>query len=218
MKQIKNTDSFIRMQNFINYNQILKVENQTFKELMLIYSIAMKELESKIQILKNEFKILYHYELINDISTRIKSAESIIYKMKKRNIPLTYKDMIKNINDVAGIRIVCYSKKDVFTIKDRIQKLSDINIIKEKDYITKPKESGYSSYHLIVEVPIIIAQKNSYVKVEIQIRTIAMDFWATLEHKMKYKAEEKISQKESKQWVNCAKIINALENKKILLS
>lgn len=211
-------NNLIKIENFIDYNQTLKVKDETFKKLMFIYSIAIRELETKIKILKDEFKMLYGYELIDYIDTRIKSPESIEHKMKKRNIPFTYKDMIKNINDIAGIRIVCHSKKDVFAIKDIIQKLPNINIIKEKDYITKPKESGYSSYHLIVEVPITISQKNSYVKVEIQIRTIAMDFWATLEHKMKYKAEEEISKKESKKWVNYANIINSLENKRMLLN
>lgn len=211
-------NNLIKIENFIDYNQTLKVKDETFKKLMFIYSIAIRELEIKIKILKDEFKMLYGYELIDYIDTRIKSPESIEHKMKKRNIPFTYKDMIENINDIAGIRIVCHSQKDVFAIKDIIQKLPNINIIKEKDYITKPKESGYSSYHLIVEVPITISQKNSYVKVEIQIRTIAMDFWATLEHKMKYKAEEEISKKESKKWVNYANIINSLENKRMLLN
>ena len=137
---------------------------------------------------------------------------------KKRNIQLTYKDMIENINDIAGIRIVCPLKKDIFSVKDLIQKLPGINILKEKDYVTHPKKSGYSSYHLIVEVPITLSQKNIYVKVEIQIRTIAMDFWASLEHKIKYKPEEEISKKESKEWVNCAKMINKLDNKMMLLN
>lgn len=211
-------NNLIKIENFIDYNQTLKVEDKTFKKLMFIYSIAIRELERKIQILKDEFKMLYDYELMDYINTRIKSPESIFHKMEKRKIPFTYKDMIENINDIAGIRIVCHLKKDVFVIKDIIEKLPDVNIIKEKDYITYPKESGYSSYHLIVEVPITISQKSICVKVEIQIRTIAMDFWSTLEHKMKYKAEDEISKKESKEWVNYAKIINAFENRKMLLN
>ena len=202
----------------MDYNQTLKIEDKPFQKLMFIYSIAVRELENKIEILKDEFEIFYDYELIDHLDTRIKNPESIIHKMKKRNIPLTYKNMIENINDIAGIRIVCPLKKDIFSVKDLIQKFPNINVLKEKDYITYPKKSGYSSYHLIVEVPITIAQKNVYVKVEIQIRTIAMDCWANLEHKMKYKTKGEISKKESKEWVNYAKIINRLDNKMMLLN
>ncbi len=202
----------------MNYNQAIKIEDETFQKLMFIYSVAIRELETKIEILKDEFKIFYDYELMDYIDTRIKTAESIMQKMQKRNIPLTYRYMIENINDIAGIRIICPLKKDIFSIKELIQKLPGINILKEKDYITHPKKSGYSSYHLIVEVPVTLSHQNIYVKVEIQIRTIAMDFWSTLEHKVKYKSDLKLSPKESKEWVNCAKIINKLDQKMMLLN
>ncbi len=211
-------DDLIKVENFIDYNQTLKVEDETFQKLMFIYSLAIRELETKIGILKDEFKIFYDYDLIDHIDTRIKTPESILQKMEKRNITFTYKDMIENINDIAGVRIVCPLKKDIFSIKDLVQKLPGVNVLKEKDYITYPKKSGYSSYHLIVEVPITLSKQNIYVKVEIQIRTIAMDFWASLEHKMKYKAEEEISKKEAKEWVNCAKMINKLDNQMMLLN
>lgn len=214
----KEADSLIKIENFMDYNKTLKVEDKTFEKLMFIYSIAIRELETKIRILKDEFKVFYDYDLIDHINTRIKKPESIIHKMKKRHIRLTYKNMIENINDIAGIRIVCPLKKDIFSMKDLIQKIPGIHVLKEKDYITCPKKSGYSSYHLIIEVPITVMQKNIYVKVEIQIRTIAMDFWANLEHKVKYKAQETISKKESKEWVNYAKIISQLDNKMMLLN
>lgn len=219
MKQKKQkVDNLIKVENFMDYNQTLKVEDNTFQKLMFIYSLAIRELETKIGILKDEFKIFYNYDLIDHIDTRIKTPESILHKMEKRNIAFTYKDMIENINDIAGVRIVCPLKKDIFSIKDLVQKLPGVNVLKEKDYVTYPKKSGYASYHLIVEVPITLSKQNIYVKVEIQIRTIAMDFWASLEHKMKYKPEEEISKKEAKEWVNCAKIINKLDNKMMLLN
>lgn len=219
MKQKKQkVDNLIKVENFMDYNQTLKVEDKTFQKLMFIYSLAIRELETKIGILKDEFKIFYNYDLIDHIDTRIKTPESILHKMEKRNIAFTYKDMIENINDIAGVRIVCPLKKDIFSIKDLVQKLPGVNVLKEKDYVTYPKKSGYASYHLIVEVPITLSKQNIYVKVEIQIRTIAMDFWASLEHKMKYKPEEEISKKEAKEWVNCAKIINKLDNKMMLLN
>lgn len=219
MKQKKTkVDDLIKVKNFIDYNQVLKIEDKTFEKLMFIYSLAIRELETKIGILKDEFKIFYNYDLIDHVNTRIKNPKSIIYKMKKRNIQLNYKDMIENINDIAGIRVVCPLKKDIFSIKDLIKKFPGVNILKEKDYITYPKKSGYSSYHLIVEVPITLSKQNIYVKVEIQIRTIAMDFWASLEHKMKYKPEEEINKKNSKDWVKCAKMINKLDNKMLFLN
>lgn len=216
-KKQKKVDNLIKVENFIDHNQTLKVEDKTFEKLMFIYSTAIKEIKTKVEILKEEFKVFYDYNLIDHVDTRIKSARSITDKMKKRNIELTYKNMIENINDIAGVRIICPLKKDIISIKSIIKQLNGIKVLKEKDYITYPKESGYSSYHLIVEIPVTVFQQDVYVKAEIQIRTIAMDFWANLEHKMKYKAEE-ISTKESKEWVNCAKIINKLENKMMFLN
>lgn len=219
MKQKKKEkNNLIKIENFMEYNQTLKIEEKIFEKLMFIYAVAIRELETKIEILKDEFKIFYNYDLIDHIDSRIKESKSIIQKMKKRHIQLTYKDMIENINDIAGIRIVCPLKKDIFSIKELIQKLPGVNILKQKDYITHPKKSGYSSYHLIVEVPTTLSQQNVYVKVEIQIRTMAMDFWATLEHKIKYKPEQKISRQESREWVNYAKMINKLDNMMMLLS
>ncbi len=214
----KKVNELIKVENFMDYQKTLDVKDKTFEKLMFIYSVAIKELETKINILKGEAKLFYNYELIDHINIRIKSPESIIKKMQKRNMELTYKDMIENINDIAGIRIVCPLKKDIVTIKEFLKKLPGVNVLKEKDYITNPKKSGYSSYHLILEVPVMLAKQNIYVKVEVQIRTIAMDFWASLEHKAKYKSDEEISKKESKEWINCAKMINKLDNKMMLLN
>lgn len=216
-KKAEVTD-LIRMENFLDYNKEVQKEDKTFEKLMFIYSIAIRELETKIGILKDEFKVFYNYDLIDHVNTRIKEPESIIQKMKNRGCKLTYEEMIENINDIAGIRIICPLKKDIFSIKDVIEKLPGVHILKEKDYVTHPKESGYSSYHIIVEVPITLSTNVIYVKVEIQIRTMAMDFWASLEHKMKYKPEDEVSKKVSKEWINCAKMINKLDNKMMLLN
>ena len=216
-KKAEVTD-LIRMENFLDYNKEVQKEDKTFEKLMFIYSIAIRELETKIGILKDEFKVFYNYDLIDHVNTRIKEPESIIQKIKNRGCKLTYKEMIENINDIAGIRIICPLKKDIFSIKGLIEKLPGVHILKEKDYVTHPKESGYSSYHIIVEVPITLSTNVIYVKVEIQIRTMAMDFWASLEHKMKYKPEDEVSKKVSKEWINCAKMINKLDNKMMLLN
>lgn len=214
----RKTNELIKVENFVDYNQSLKVEDKTFQKVMFIYSTAIRELETKIGILKDEFKILYQYDLIDHIDARIKETQSILNKMEKRKLEPNYRNMIENINDIAGIRIVCPLKKDIFVIKNLIQKLPGVHVLKEKDYVTHPKKSGYSSYHLIVEVPITLSSQTIYVKVEIQIRTIAMDFWSTLEHKAKYKPTEEITKQEEKEWVNCAKMIHKLDNKMMLLN
>ena len=171
-----------------------------------------------MEIMQDEYKILYDYDLIDHINTRIKSPESIEKKMSKRNIPLQYKNMIEEINDIAGIRVICPLKKDIYSIKEFIENIPGLRVIKEKDYITNPKKSGYTSYHLIVEVPISLSRKLMYVKVEIQIRTMAMDFWASLEHKMKYKPKTELSKTASKELVSYAKMIQKLDQKMMILS
>lgn len=203
----------IRVENFLDYNQPVEKEGNTFEKLMFIYLSAIKELQTKIEIIKDELKIFYDYDLIDHIKTRIKEPDSIINKMKHKGCEITYKEMIENINDIAGIRIICGLKKDIFSIKDLIKQIPGIHILKEKDYVTHPKESGYSSYHLIVEVPVCLSKDIIYVKVEIQIRTMAMDFWASMEHKMKYKPNNEVSKKVSKELINCAKVVNKLDDK-----
>ena len=138
-------------------------------------------------------------------------------KMKKKGYSFTYQEMIENINDIAGIRIICPLKKDVFSVRDLIKKIPGVHILKEKDYITHPKESGYSSYHIILEVPVSLSKSRIYVKVELQIRTLAMDFWANLEHKIKYKPEGEVNKKVSKDLVSYAKMVNKLDSKMMLL-
>ena len=196
-----------------NKNEKLDVKEEPYEKLMFFYRTALKELEVQMNIIKDEFKIMYNYDLIDHINSRIKEPKSIIKKMEKKGYEKTYLNLIEKINDIAGIRIVCNLKDDIFFIRDLIKNISDIRILKEKDYVTTPKESGYSSYCMIVEVPVRLTQNTIYVKCEIQIRTLAMDFWASFEHKVKYKSDQDISKKASKELVSYAKIINKFDNK-----
>ena len=206
------------IENFLeNKEEPLDVKDEPFEKLMFFYKSALKELETQINITKDEFKIMYNYDLIDRIDTRIKEPKSIIKKMEKKKYKKTYLNLIDKINDVAGMRIVCTLKDDIFFIRDLIKQMSDIHVIKEKDYVTNPKESGYSSYHMIVEVPVRLTQTTIYVKCEIQIRTLAMDFWASFEHKVKYKTEQNVSKKASKELVTCAKMIHKFDTKMISL-
>ncbi len=218
MKIKEESTDLIDLKNFLDYSGKVEEKDVTFQKLMFIYKMAIKELETKIDIFKQEFKTFYDYDLVDHVNTRIKSPKSIIQKMKKKECKLTYKDMIENINDIAGIRVVCPLQKDIYSIKNLIQNVPGIETLKEKDYITHPKESGYSAYHIILGVPVMLSQQLIYVKVEVQLRTMAMDFWSSLEHKMKYKPKEEPNKKKAKEWVNCAKTINKLDEKMMLLN
>ena len=198
-----------------NKNEKLDVKEEPFEKLMFFYKSALKQLELQMNIIKDEFKLIYNYDLIDHIDTRIKEPKSIVKKMEKKKYDKTYLNLIEKINDIAGIRIVCTLKDDIFFIRDLVKQMPDIHVLKEKDYVTNPKESGYSSYHMIVEVPVKLTQKTIYVKCEIQIRTLAMDFWASFEHKVKYKTKNDVNPKMSKVLVSCSKMINKFDTKMI---
>ena len=198
-----------------NKNEKLDVKEEPFEKLMFFYKSALKQLELQMNIIKDEFKLIYNYDLIDHIDTRIKEPKSIVKKMEKKKYDKTYLNLIEKINDIAGIRIVCTLKDDIFFIRDLVKQIPDIHVLKEKDYVTNPKESGYSSYHMIVEVPVKLTQKTIYVKCEIQIRTLAMDFWASFEHKVKYKTKNDVNPKMSIELVSCAKMINKFDTKMI---
>lgn len=206
-------NEILKIENLLTANEKVDVSSENFKKIMFIYSVGIKEIQTKLEIIQNEFKIFYDYNLIDHITTRIKSPESIKKKMAKKDLEFTYNDMIKNINDIAGIRVICPLKKDIYSIRNLIEELPGIEIQKEKDYVVNPKKSGYSSYHMILNVPIALSKSIMYVKVEMQIRTMAMDFWASLEHTMKYKPKQELSKQASKELVSYAKIINKLDNK-----
>ena len=206
------------IENFLeNKEEKLNVKEEPFDKLMFFYQSALKQLELQMNIIKDEFKVMYNYDLIDHIDTRIKEPKSIVKKMEKKKYKKTYLNLIEKVNDIAGMRIVCTLKDDIFFIKDLVKQIPDVHILKEKDYVTNPKPSGYSSYHMIVEVPVKLSQKTIYVKCEIQIRTLAMDFWASFEHKVKYKTEQEVNKKTSKELVNCAKMISKFDDKMISL-
>lgn len=206
------------IENLMKVDRKIETNSKDFEKIMFIYKVAMKEVNTKLEILKDEFKLFYDYDIIDHINTRIKSPESIKNKMKGKSLNYTYKEMIKNINDVAGIRVICPLQKDIYTIRNLIINIPGIKVLKEKDYVKNPKKSGYSSYHIIVEVPITLSQISIYVNVEVQIRTLAMDFWSSIEHKIKYKSDKEITKATSKELVQCAKIVNKLDSKMMLLN
>lgn len=195
------------------YENLINVKDNKFGQLMHLYSLAMRSVEEKVNSINRDYKDIYQQDLINHVTCRIKTPESIVKKMKRKNDELTYQNLIENINDIAGVRVICPFKSDVFEIAEIIREWEDCRIIREKDYITNPKKTGYSSYHMIVEVPVELDETKIYAKVEIQIRTMAMDFWATLEHEIKYKSSGELTAKMSKDLVSYAKIINRIDNR-----
>ena len=159
----------------------------SWKTVMFLYNSALKEVGTKLEILNDEFQHVHRYNPIEHIKTRIKSAESIVKKLKRYGYETSIENMVRYVNDIAGVRLICSFTSDIYRLAEMIGNQSDLKVLSIKDYIKNPKESGYKSYHMLVSVPIFLSDSVVDTKVEIQIRTIAMDFWASLEHKMRYK-------------------------------
>lgn len=196
-------------------NQLIPIDvkEQDFQKLMSIYEMAMLQVKDDLEGVKTNLNEFYQYDVINNINCRIKTPDSIIKKMEKKQYNLNYKNLIENIDDVAGIRIVCPFKSDIPKVVEIIEEDPNLEVIEEKDYISAPKKSGYSGYHIIAQTPVNIGNAFANVKTEIQIRTMAMDFWSSTEHKIKYKAKRKLSKSDSKKMVKYAKIISKLDDR-----
>lgn len=176
----------------------IEEELKKLDNVMIKYISALKVLETQLEIINDDFKYIKKYNPIEHIKTRIKSADSIINKLYKDNLDFNLDNVEEYINDIVGVRIICAFESDVYELIEIIRNSNIIHVINEKDFITNPKKTGYRSYHLIVEVPVELINEKVMVKAEIQIRTLAMDLWASLEHKLKYKSEyctEDISKK-----------------------
>ena len=188
-------------------------ENQvdSWENLIFLYGSALKELSTKMEILNDEFQYIHNYNPIEHIKTRLKTAESIVKKLKKQGHEPTLDNMVKYISDIAGVRIICSFTKDIYTLAEMIKNQSDLKVVSIKDYIKTPKESGYKSYHMIVSVPVFLSNDVIETKVEIQIRTVAMDFWATLEHKIHYKFEGNAPEYISRDLKSCAAMVSQLD-------
>lgn len=180
---------------------------------MLLYNSALKEMGTKIEILNDEFQHVHQYNPIEYVKTRLKSPESIVKKLKRYGYEDSIQNMIEYCNDIAGVRIVCSFTSDIYRLADMIGRQSDITVLSIKDYIKNPKPSGYKSYHMIVTIPIFLSDRMVDTKVEIQIRTIAMDFWASLDHQLKYKKEFIDSDAIGQELKACADVIAETDEK-----
>ena len=194
-------------------------ENQvdSWQEVTLVYSAALKQINTKLEILNDEFQHVHRYNPIEHIKSRMKTSESIVKKLKRYGYESTIENMVKYINDNAGIRVICSFTSDIYRIADMIGNQNDIKVISVKDYIKHPKASGYKSYHMLVTVPVFLSDRIVEVKVEIQIRTVAMDFWASLEHKINYKFEGNAPQHIKTELVECARMVSDLDARMLSL-
>ena len=168
-------------------HDLLQREQKPYKELMAYYQCALMEVETKFRVLNEQFSLAHDRNPIESIKTRVKSLESITEKLNRRNLPFSTQSIEENLTDIAGIRIVCSFTSDIYRLAEMIGKQNDLTVICVKDYIKNRKPNGYRSYHMIVEIPVFFSKGKTPKRAEIQIRTNGMDFWATLEHQLRYK-------------------------------
>lgn len=190
----------------------------SWQTVMFLYNAALKEVSTKLEILNDEFQYVHQYNPIEYIKSRIKSPESIVKKLKKNGYETSIDNMVAHVNDIAGLRIVCSFTSDIYRMAEMIGRQNDLTVVSIKDYIKHPKQSGYKSYHMLVTVPIFLSDQVIDTKVEIQIRTIAMDFWASLEHKIYYKFEGNAPEYISRELRECSGIVSVLDEKMLSLN
>lgn len=189
-----------------------------WKSTMFLYSSALKSINTKIDILNNEFIQLYNHSPIEHITSRLKTPESIVKKLKNDGWEVTIDNMVEHMNDIAGIRIICSFMSEIYQIADMIAKQADVTVLHVKDYIRSPKANGYKSYHMVVTIPVYLSDRRVDTKVEVQIRTIGMDFWASLEHKIAYKFEGHAPAFLEAELKACADVVDMLDAKMFSLN
>ena len=186
--------------------------------LMMLYTSALKEVQTRVNILSDEFQHINHYNPIEHVKARIKTPESIVKKLKRLGFEATIDNMYRELHDIAGIRIVCSFTSDIYYLADAISRQNDVEVLMVKDYIANPKPNGYRSYHMVISVPIYLSSGQVEMKVEIQIRTIAMDFWASLEHKIQYKFEGAAPEHMRESLKECADMAAVLDERMLALN
>ena len=213
-RTVQNLPTQVRGKLVNNALKLMREASFPYRKLMAYYTCAMMEVETKLNVLNEEFSLQYDRNPISSIKTRLKSFDSIIEKLQRKELPMDDFDVIEqNLNDIAGVRVICSFPEDVYMLAEALLKQDDVRLLERKDYIASPKANGYRSLHLIVEVPIFLAQEKRLMKVEVQLRTIAMDFWASLEHQLKYKKELENTEELTRELLECAEVSAALDAK-----
>lgn len=215
-KMIENPPSELEpVRRILPENAQQQIMEQMFRfiELEHLYESAIREVKTKLEILDSEFRTKFSYNPIHHIEDRLKSPQSIMEKLQRKGAPVSVDSARANLNDIAGVRVICNYIDDIYTVADLLTAQDDVALISRKDYITDPKPNGYRSLHLVIETPVYLSDKKEYVHVEVQIRTIAMDFWASLEHELKYKTDTEVSSELAEQLKDCAETIAATDKK-----
>lgn len=181
------------------------------QQVMMLYEAGIREIKTKLDILSDESRICGKPSPIDAIKSRIKTPRSIIGKLKRRGFPITLQSMLENLNDIGGIRVICPFIENIYTVADMLIRQDDLTLIERKDYIANPKPNGYRSLHLILQVPIFLSDRTQPVRIELQLRTIAMDFWASLEHQLRYKSDVQVPAHVSADLKACADVIAATD-------
>ena len=197
----------------VNYSLAMEELRREYSKIVGVYEAAIREINARLQTLDAEFSIKHQHNPIHHIETRVKSLNSIVKKLHDTGIPISMDNAKKNLHDIAGVRVVCCYVDDIYRIADLLLQQDDISLILEKNYIKNPKPNGYRSLHIVVDVPVYMSQGKLFIPVEIQIRTVAMDFWATLEHGIRYKATDEVSQGIVDQLRACADVITETDYK-----
>lgn len=191
----------------------LKDITYRFQEMMMVYKAAIREVRTKLEVLNDEFQVRNQRNPIRYIKHRVKKPESILEKLHRRGLEISLDSMIQNLTDIAGVRVVCSYESDIYDIAHMLTKQDDVRLLLTKDYIKHPKENGYRSLHILIEIPVFFSDRKQFVKVEVQIRTMAMDFWASLEHQLRYKSEEDRDEEIVNALRECAEDIHATDKK-----
>lgn len=216
MKTIENPPSELEpVKQMFPENTQQQIMEQMFRfiELEHLYESAIREVKTKLEILDSEFRTKFSYNPIHHIEDRLKSPQSIMEKLRRKGVPFNVDAARENLNDIAGVRVICNYIEDIYTVADLLTAQDDVKLVSRKDYIKSPKPNGYRSLHLVIETPVYLSDKKEHVHVEVQIRTIAMDFWASLEHELKYKTDTEVSADLAAQLKDCAETIAATDVK-----
>lgn len=205
--------SIVSVPDVVQVPDILVSQARQFQQVMMMYTCAIREVKTKLEVLNDELSVRNQRNPIEMIKSRVKKPMSIVEKLQRRGLPISLESMVNHLDDVAGIRVICSFVDDIYEVADMLVRQDDITVVAIKDYIKNPKPNGYRSYHMIVEIPVFFSDCKKPMRVEVQIRTIAMDFWASLDHQLKYK-KEVVNEKEiSEELRQCAEVIAQTDQK-----
>lgn len=200
--------SVVNVPNLVAVPDQLMPQAYQFQEAMMMYTCAIREIKTKLEVLNDELSVRNSRNPIELVKSRVKKPVSIVEKLQRRGLPVSLESMMENIDDVAGVRVICSFLDDIYEVAEMLTRQDDVHIIAIKDYIQNPKDNGYRSYHMIIEIPVFFSEQKKWLRAEVQIRTIAMDFWASLDHQLKYKKEiEAHSEEISIELQECAEVI-----------